>query len=96
MTLSRLGKGLKKWLHNLGKFDLFERDENAVEWWGLQQAEHPELANLSMFLLDTPIQAATCKRLFKEFARLHTKLRNRLKPETTHEMAQVKYNLRCK
>ena len=49
-----------------------------------------------MFLLDAPVQAATCERLFKEFARLHTKLRNRLKPETTHAMAQVKYNLRRK
>jgi Mg-chelatase subunit ChlI len=95
-TLNRLGKDLKKWLRNVGQFDLFERDENAVEWWGLQQSEHPEVSNLSMFLLDAPVQAATCERLFKEFARLHTKLRNRLKPATAHAMAQVKYNLRRK
>jgi hypothetical protein len=95
-ALHRLGKDLKKWLLGVSKFDPFEPGENSVEWWGLEKSEHPEIANLSMFLLDAPVQAATCERLFKEFARLHTKLRNRLKPTTTHEMAQVKYNLKRK
>jgi hypothetical protein len=56
----------------------------------------PLIADLAMFLLDANIQAANCERLFKEFSRLHTKVRNRLDPMTTHKMAQVKYDVRRK
>jgi hypothetical protein len=53
--------------------------------------EHAEITNLSMFLLDCPVQAATCERLFKEFACLHTKLRNRLSSKTS--VTEVMYSV---
>ena len=69
---------------------------NALDWWRRQKRENPSIANLAMFLLDAPVQAANCERLFKEFSCLHTKVRNRLDPQTTHMMAQVKYDVRRK
>jgi hypothetical protein len=98
-ALDHLGKSIKRWLSVKScrlKVDVFDAGEDPVEWWGLQKSEHHEIANLSMFLLDCPVQAATCERLFKEFARLHTKLRNRLSSKTVHNMTQVKFNVRHK
>jgi hypothetical protein len=43
-----------------------------------------------MFLLDCPVQAATCERIFKEYSRFHTKRRANLHNSTTFRMTQVK------
>jgi hypothetical protein len=40
--------------------------------------------------------AASCERLFKDYALFHTKARNRLKKEKYHKMAQVKHALHKK
>ena len=48
---------------------------------------------MAAFLLDCTVQAATCERLFREFARQHTKVRNRLHPSTVFQITQVKYNV---
>lgn len=91
-ALNRLGKSLKKWLVKPSdlRLDMFEHGENEVEYWNMQKLEHYEIANLAAFLLDAVIQAATCERIFKGYAQFHTKARNKLHPETTHQLTQVK------
>ena len=86
---------VQKWLKNLPLDILPYKDgTDPVDWWMRQRDEFPSIAALAMFLLDAPVQSASCERLFKEFSRFHTKGRNRLHPRTTHMMAQVKYRLR--
>ena len=55
-----------------------EKKENVVEWWEENAVELPEILNLAKFLLDCPIQSASCERLFKDFGRYHTKVRNKI------------------
>ena len=96
--LNDLGDSVDIWVRNK-RFDIrstYKQGNDPVEWWSRQKEEYPSIANLAMFLLDAPVQSANCERLFKEFSRLHTKVRNRLDPKTTHEMAQVKYDIRRK
>lgn len=95
--LNDLGDSVHKWLSN-ERLDVgaFKDGSDPFDWWRRQKVEFPAIANLAMFLLDAPVQSASCERLFKEFSRLHTKSRNRLDPQTTHMMAQVKYNVRRK
>jgi Protein of unknown function (DUF 659)/hAT family C-terminal dimerisation region len=55
-------------------------DDDPVAWWhlGAKNNHYPELSRFGCFLLGCPVQSALCERLFKEFARQHTKSRNRL------------------
>ena len=73
-----------------------EKKEDVVEWWEENADELPEIANLAKFLLDSPIQGASCERLFKDFARFHTKVRNRLHTSTTLQLTQIIHNIRRK
>jgi hypothetical protein len=50
----------------------------------------------AMFLLDAPVQAASCERLFKDFSRFHTKTRNRLGKEKLVKSTHIKYDLKKK
>jgi hypothetical protein len=76
------------------EYKTITQQEKTLEWWGMQSSEYPEMAELAMFLLDCPVQAATCERVFKEFARLHTKRRANLINRTTFQMTQVKHAIR--
>ena len=93
--LNELDDDLQKWLKNL-PLDLvpYMEGSDPVDWWMRQIDEFPAIATLAIFLLDAPVQSASCERLFKEFSRLHTKARNRLHPQTTHMMALVKYDVK--
>jgi hypothetical protein len=48
------------------------------------------------WLKGTALNSSNCERVFKEFAKQHTKARNRLKQKTVVKLAQVKYHLRRK
>ena len=54
------------------------------------------IRRLAKFLLDSPIQGASCERLFKYFARFHTKVRNRPHTSTTFQSTQIIHNIRRK
>jgi hypothetical protein len=46
------------------------------------------------FLLCAPVQsAASCERLFKDFALYHTKHRNRMNPPTYLKQTQIKHDM---
>ena len=97
--LNGLGKAIKKWLsgkHLYGMEDDYAQGENAVVRWDSQMSNYPELAGLAMFLLDCPVQAATCERIFKEYSRFHTKRRANLQNSTAFRMTQVKRAVRDK
>ena len=46
------------------------------------------------FLLDCPIQRASCERLFKYFGRYHIKVRNKLHASTTLKSTQILHDIR--
>ena len=73
-----------------------DRKEYMVEWREENADELPEISNLAKFLLDSTIQGASCERLFKYFARFHTKVRNRLHTSTTLQLTQIIHNIRRK
>jgi hypothetical protein len=70
--------------------------DDPVEWWRDLLVEYGPLANLAMFLLDAPVQSATCERIFKNYAAFHTKKRNQLGNKKVYKMTQVKYNMSSK
>ena len=97
----RLRRHIKKWLtgtSNLAGMATYqgENEENVVEWWEENAVEFPEIANLAKFLLDCPIQSASCERLFKDFDRFHTKVRNKLHASTTLKSTQILHDIRRK
>jgi hypothetical protein len=57
----------------------YDPADNEVEYWNDQKENFPSLANLAMFVLDANVHSSNCERVFKEFAKHHTKARNRLK-----------------
>jgi hypothetical protein len=96
----RLGKYLTQWLKGTSMggitaaFDATTDDP--VEWWGDLLVEYGPLATLAMFLLDAPVQSATCEQIFKNYAAFHTKKRNQLGNQKVYQMTQVKYNMSAK
>ena len=71
-----------------------EKKENVVEWWEENAVELPELSNMAKFLLDCPIQSASCERLFKDFGRYHIKVQNKLHASTTLKSTQIIHDIR--
>ena len=67
-----------------------------VEWWEENDDDLPEISNPAKFLLDSPIQGASCERIFKDFVRFHTKARNRLHTSTTLQSTQILHGIRRK
>lgn len=74
----------------------FTPGSNAVTWWQVNQDELPELATLSWFLLDAPVQGADCERLFKDLARYHSKSRNRLQSDTNFNSSAILHDMKRK
>ena len=94
---NKLKKAVEKWISGKvttgGHVTCFTPGENEVEWWGENLDENPFLATFAMWILDACIQAASCERLFKDFAQFHTKVRNRMKTATTHDSTVVKHDM---
>ena len=67
-----------------------------TRFWKNQEELFAALANFAMFNLDDVVHSSNCERVFKEFARQHTKTRNRLHSATVDNLAQVKYYMRRK
>ena len=63
---------------------------------GRNSDELPEISNLAKFILDYPIQGARCERFFKDFARFHKKVRNRLHTSTTLQSTQILHDIQRK
>ena len=70
-----------------------DRKEDVVEWWKENADDLPEIANLAKFLPDSPIQGAIYERIFKYFARFHTKVHNRLHTSTTLQSTQILHDI---
>ena len=70
--------------------------DDPVEWWSNLMVEYGPLANLARFLLDAPVQSATCEEIFKHYASFHTKKRNQLGSRKVYMMTQVKYHMKTK
>jgi hypothetical protein len=97
VELEKLGKQFWDWLK--GKsiiLETYDHAENEVEYWNDQREACSHLPNLAMFALDADVHSSNCERLFKDFAKQHTKARSRLKQNNVDALAQVKYHLRRK
>ena len=96
----KLGKYLTQWLKgtSMGGItsDFDAMTDDPVEWWSDLLVEYGPLANFAMFLLDAPVQSATCEEIFKHYAAFHTKKRNQLGSTKVYKMTQVKYNMTSK
>jgi hypothetical protein len=81
--------------------DLYEY--NPVRWsdpcsWFDINEDHlgAPLVNFAKFLLDCPVQSASCERLFKDFARFLSKHRSRLLKKKLVMSAMIKYDMKHK
>lgn len=64
-----------------------------TRYWTYLGSRLPKLAKLAMRILSVVCQSASCERLFKDFAMIHTKSRNRMDKATTEAIALVKHQL---
>ena len=96
--LHSLARQLRSWI--AGKpiivvhYDPEQDSDEPSNWWIQNNISMAELSRLSCFLLDCPVQAASCERMFKDMSRQSTKGRNRLLPETIHAQTIVLHHLR--
>ncbi|OQR85546.1 hypothetical protein ACHHYP_11709 [Achlya hypogyna] len=67
-----------------------------VQYWRYLGQRLPQLAQLAMRILSVVCQSASCERLFKDFAMIHTKARNRMSKTTTVAITRVKHELVAK
>ena len=93
----RLDKQLRRWLAGTSNIAVSmykgERKEDVVEWWKENADDLLETANLAKFLPDSPIHGARYERIFKYFARFHTKVHNRLPTSTTLQSTQILHDI---
>ena len=59
-----------------------------VTWWkGVKSAEIPsEFIDIATQLLSAPCSSAAIERIFSNFSYIHSKIRNRLKPEKASKL----------
>lgn len=74
----------------------YEEGQDPYDWWSFFMDEQPEICILAQFLLDAPIQSADVERLFKTFAEILTKKRNRMATDGVFDTACVKDALKRK
>ena len=55
---------------------------------------HPELAEVAMRVLSQVISASSCERNWSAHGHIHSKIRNKLAPETTEKLVYVYSNRR--
>jgi hypothetical protein len=67
-----------------------------IDFWNTMSDVAPTLSTLATFVLSIAVQSATCERLFSSFGIFHTKTRNRLLSKKTHQLAQIKRQVREK
>jgi hypothetical protein len=96
--LVRLGKKTKQWLQGkvLDDLSIFEAGENAAEWHIENQDEWMEPCNLGAFLMDAAMHGAGIERYFKDWARYHTKTRNRTEDTRVYAQTVIKHEMRRK
>ena len=77
------------------------KDFNVLAVWQSIDASNTEICpgrngviQLAIRILSVTGNSAGCERTFSQFGIIHTKLRNRISPETVHKMTQVKLHLR--
>ena len=75
-------------------FSVYNHGENPVDWYVLHDQDYPEMSRLAVFLLGAPVQSASCERLFKDYTRFHTKERNRLTAQKTHNLTVIKHDMK--
>ena len=66
-------------------FAAYSKGKDLFSWWGDYHEEHKELALFAQFLLDAAVQLASVERLFKDYSRFHTQVRNWLSTQKMHE-----------
>ena len=54
------------------------------------------MTRLGLFLLDAPVQGASCEQLFKDFGQFNTKKRNRLRTDKMIKCTHIKYDMKEK
>jgi hypothetical protein len=67
-----------------------------LQYWRYLERRLPQLAQLATRILSVVCQSASCERLFKDFAMVHTKARNRMSKSTTEAITRVKHELVAK
>lgn len=83
-------------LDNVEDYDAV-RWPDPCDWYNLfHDAFGLMLVNFALFLLDCPVQSASCERLFKDFARFLSKHRSRLLKEKLMMSAMIKRDLKHK
>lgn len=60
----------------------------------MSESSFPSLSALALKLINVPGSSAEIERLFGGWGRLHTAIRNRLKPEVSRKLVHINYSLR--
>jgi hypothetical protein len=72
---------------------LVEGDQTPLGWWKVNGRDYPDLAKIAVKLFSMAASSAASERNFSTMAFIHSKLRNRLKPETVEMLVYIKSNL---
>ncbi|KAL7560280.1 hypothetical protein ACA910_016580 [Epithemia clementina (nom. ined.)] len=72
-----------------------EQFDSGVDWYIENKNMEVAFCNLAIFLLDCPVQSASCKWLFNDFALFNTKSRNRLAANRMEKSTLIKHNLKA-
>ena len=67
--------------------------DDPCDWFKLNKDYYGSLVNFAKFLLDCPVQSASCERLFKDFSHFLFKHQSRLLKEKLVKYTMIKYDL---
>jgi hypothetical protein len=74
---------------------IWEHANNPVQFWQLIESFAPDLAKISERLSSCPYSSVTSERAFSILNLIHTKTRNRLKPERVNKLQYIYINERA-
>jgi hypothetical protein len=101
--LLRVEVSMFQWINGEGNFEfqLFPYTQDlypaVADWFKSNESVlGVPFTRFAIYVLNAPIQSASCERLFKDFSRYHTKTRNRLSREKMLKSTHIKYDLKEK
>ena len=91
---TRLRKWMKgKYLEGMDDTDEVAKNVDPIDFFLPHMIEHRPFIRLAIFILSCPVQSASCECLFKDFAFLHTKARNRLSEPIRKRLTMIKHDM---
>jgi hypothetical protein len=85
--------GLEK-VKNSFRFQLLaKRSKSPLQWWLTDGKEFPDLQKIAIKLFSMATSSASSERNFSTMGFIHSKLRNRLAPQTVEKLVFIKANM---